>query len=150
MRYLAIDYGAKRTGLAVCDAAETIASPYAVLHGGKDLVQQIGRVLRSDEDVAEFWIELGPTFVHIRYFALRAEDGAYKGCLEVDLTKLKAAVADLEKQVAAIKGKGDKAGAEKLKADFVDANDDWAKLRGTLSERWLRAPKASFVYSVKM
>jgi putative Holliday junction resolvase len=48
MRYLAIDYGAKRTGLAVCDAAETITSPYAVLHGQKDLIRQIGRVVASE------------------------------------------------------------------------------------------------------
>jgi putative Holliday junction resolvase len=48
MRYLAIDYGAKRTGLAVCDAAETIASPYDVLHGQKDLAQQIGRIVVSE------------------------------------------------------------------------------------------------------
>jgi len=48
MRYLAIDYGAKRTGLAVCDAAETIASPYGVLQGQKDLVQQIGRIVASE------------------------------------------------------------------------------------------------------
>jgi putative Holliday junction resolvase len=48
MRYLAIDYGTKRTGLAVCDAAETIASPYRVLHGQKDLIQQIGRVVASE------------------------------------------------------------------------------------------------------
>jgi putative Holliday junction resolvase len=48
MRYLAIDYGAKRTGLAVCDAAETIASPYSVLHGQKDLIRRIGRVVASE------------------------------------------------------------------------------------------------------
>jgi len=35
------------------------------------------------KDDAEFWIEMGPKFVHIRYFALRDEGGAYKGCLEV-------------------------------------------------------------------
>ena len=35
------------------------------------------------KDVAEFWIEVGPKFVHIRYFALRDADGTYKGCLEV-------------------------------------------------------------------
>ena len=35
------------------------------------------------KDEAEFWIEMGPKFVHIRYFALRDADGAYKGCLEV-------------------------------------------------------------------
>jgi putative holliday junction resolvase len=48
MRYLAIDYGLKRTGLAICDAAETIASPYSVLQGQKDLVQRIGRVVASE------------------------------------------------------------------------------------------------------
>jgi len=48
MRYLAIDYGSKRTGLAVCDAGETIASPYDVLHGQKDLVPRIGRVVASE------------------------------------------------------------------------------------------------------
>ena len=48
MRYLAIDYGAKRTGLAICDAAETIASPYGVLQGQKDLVKEIGRVVASE------------------------------------------------------------------------------------------------------
>ena len=37
----------------------------------------------GEKDVAEFWIEMGPKFVHIRYFALRDEDGAYRGCLEV-------------------------------------------------------------------
>jgi putative Holliday junction resolvase len=33
MRILAIDYGIKRTGLAICDPAETIASPFAVIEG---------------------------------------------------------------------------------------------------------------------
>jgi putative Holliday junction resolvase len=48
MRYLAIDYGAKRTGLAVCDAAETIASPYGVLQGQKDLIERIARIVVSE------------------------------------------------------------------------------------------------------
>jgi len=34
-------------------------------------------------DVAEFWIQAGEAFVHIRYFALRDEGGAYRGCIEV-------------------------------------------------------------------
>lgn len=34
-------------------------------------------------DVAEFWIEAGSAFVHIRYFALRDDTGAYKGVIEV-------------------------------------------------------------------
>jgi len=35
------------------------------------------------KDTAQFWIQLGGKFILIRYFALRAPDGAYKGCLEV-------------------------------------------------------------------
>jgi uncharacterized protein len=34
-------------------------------------------------DVAEFWIQMGGQFIHIRYFALRDALGAYKGCIEV-------------------------------------------------------------------
>jgi len=48
MRYLAIDYGMKRTGLAVCDTGETIASPLAVVQGRKDLIQRIQRVVASE------------------------------------------------------------------------------------------------------
>lgn len=48
MRYLAIDYGMKRTGLAICDASETISSPLAVLHGHKDLIPQIERIVASE------------------------------------------------------------------------------------------------------
>jgi uncharacterized protein len=35
------------------------------------------------KDVAEFWIEMGPRFIHIRYFAMRDAEGIYQGCLEV-------------------------------------------------------------------
>ena len=44
------------------------------------------------QQVAEFWIELHGKFVHIRYFAVRDEAGAYLGTLEVtqDLTRLRA------------------------------------------------------------
>lgn len=38
MRYLAIDYGLKRTGLAISDPSETIVSPLAVIEGNKDVV----------------------------------------------------------------------------------------------------------------
>jgi putative Holliday junction resolvase len=48
MRYLAIDYGMKRTGLAVCDANETIASPLAVVQGHKDLIERIKRIIASE------------------------------------------------------------------------------------------------------
>ncbi len=48
MRYLAIDYGDKRTGLAICDAAETIASPLAVIQGQKDLLKKIADIVETE------------------------------------------------------------------------------------------------------
>ena len=49
-----------------------------------DKVEQILSEFKAGtKDVAEFWIELGGRFVHIRYFALRDSAGAYRGCLEV-------------------------------------------------------------------
>jgi hypothetical protein len=43
-------------------------------------------------DMAEFWIEMGGKFIHIRYFALRDQEGAYKGTIEVsqDVTHIRA------------------------------------------------------------
>jgi putative Holliday junction resolvase len=38
----------KRTGLAVCDAEETIASPLAVVQGRKDLIERIKRIVASE------------------------------------------------------------------------------------------------------
>jgi DUF438 domain-containing protein len=37
----------------------------------------------GSKDVAEFWIEMGGRFIHIRYFAVRDRANVYKGCLEV-------------------------------------------------------------------
>lgn len=43
------------------------------------------------KDTAEFWIELGGKFLHIRYFAVRDSDGKYLGCLEAgqDVTEIR-------------------------------------------------------------
>lgn len=79
----------------------------------------------------------------------KAANGTDTGCFEVDLGKYKQSVNALAKRVLQAKGRGDKADAEKMKADFVDAKDRWAELRGVIQERWLRAPKATFVYSLK-
>lgn len=49
MRYLAIDYGDKHTGLAVCDAAETIASPFLVVEGQKDLTTKIADIVATEK-----------------------------------------------------------------------------------------------------
>ena len=50
MRYLAIDYGDKRIGLAICDSAETIATPLAVTRGQKGLLRKIADIVK-DENV---------------------------------------------------------------------------------------------------
>jgi len=48
------------------------------------VVQKILDSFRAGtRDVAEFWIEMGGKFIHIRYFALRDNSGAYKGTIEV-------------------------------------------------------------------
>jgi len=48
MRYLAIDYGGKNIGLAVCDADETICSPYAVIEAGKGPFEKIAEIIKSE------------------------------------------------------------------------------------------------------
>ncbi len=42
-------------------------------------------------DVAEFWIQAGGHFIHIRYFALHDAEGSYRGCIEVsqDVTHIR-------------------------------------------------------------
>ncbi len=49
MRYLAIDYGTKRTGLAICDVDETIASPLTVIHGQKGLLEKIAKLVEAED-----------------------------------------------------------------------------------------------------
>jgi hypothetical protein len=78
-----------------------------------------------------------------------AANGTDKGCFEIDFAKMPVEVKALATRVLKIKGSGDKKDAEALKAQWVDAKDDWAKMRDVITERWLRAPKASFVYAVK-
>jgi len=78
-----------------------------------------------------------------------AANGTDRGCLEVNFEKLSPAIEAFETTVLKIKGSGDRQGAEALKAQYVDADDEFAQIRKTITERYLRSPKASFVYSVK-
>ena len=45
--------------------------------------QILDEMKAGGRDQAEFWINLGEKKVHIRYFAVRDEQGKYLGCLEV-------------------------------------------------------------------
>jgi hypothetical protein len=48
------------------------------------IVEKIVQAFKNGEkDVAEFWIPMGESFVHIRYFALRDDEGNYRGVIEV-------------------------------------------------------------------
>ncbi|MHB0946197.1 MAG: Holliday junction resolvase RuvX [Sedimentisphaerales bacterium] len=47
MRLICIDLGDKRTGLAICDSQEIIASPLEVIEGGGDLVAKILETIKQ-------------------------------------------------------------------------------------------------------
>lgn len=49
MRYLAVDHGEKRTGLAICDKGENISSPLKVITGQPELVAQIVKVIKEEQ-----------------------------------------------------------------------------------------------------
>ena len=48
MRYLAIDYGKKRTGLAICDADEKIVSPLKIIQGQKNILTEIIEITMAE------------------------------------------------------------------------------------------------------
>ena len=48
MRYLAIDYGNKRTGLAICDSDETIVSPLKIIQGQKNILTKIIEITMAE------------------------------------------------------------------------------------------------------
>jgi putative Holliday junction resolvase len=49
MRFLCIDLGDKRTGLAICDGDEILASPLAVLEGQKKLLDEIIKIAQQNQ-----------------------------------------------------------------------------------------------------
>jgi DUF438 domain-containing protein len=56
------------------------------------VVERILEAFREGKrEVAEFWIQSKGRFVHIRYFPLRDQEGAYRGCIEVtqDVTSVR-------------------------------------------------------------
>lgn len=79
-----------------------------------------------------------------------AANGQDVGCFDVELSKWKPAIDTLARRVLQAKGRGDKKDAEAMKKEFVDdGKSAWGQLHAVVKERWLRAPKATFVYSVK-
>ncbi len=62
--------------------------PPASVHRVEEILEDFRANRR---DVAEFWIQMGERFVHIRYFAVRDEEDTYRGTLEVvqDVTHIR-------------------------------------------------------------
>jgi len=80
----------------------------------------------------------------------KTPSGTDTGCLSIATGKaFSGPVEDLMRQIMLIKAKGDVAGAKALVRDFVDAKEAQPLLE-SITERWLRAPKASFVYAIEM
>lgn len=48
MRILGIDYGTKKTGLAISDPTETIANPYDVLVTDKSMISEIAKICQKE------------------------------------------------------------------------------------------------------
>jgi hypothetical protein len=69
------------------------------------------------------------------------------GTLKIHADKLVPVIDDMMKTVAGIKARGDKAAATALIARYVD--DKKIVPHDTIAERFLRFPKASFVYSLE-
>jgi hypothetical protein len=76
-----------------------------------------------------------------------AANGKDVGALTVHFEKLVAASDKMMKVVGSLKATNDRKGAEALAKKYVDGGVVPQKL---ITERWLRNPKSSFVYSVKM
>lgn len=49
MRFLCIDFGDKRTGIAICDGDEILASPLQVLEGQKNLQEEIIKIAKEHQ-----------------------------------------------------------------------------------------------------
>jgi hypothetical protein len=77
----------------------------------------------------------------------KAANGKDVGALTIHFDKMPGAIDKLMKTVGGMKAKGDRAAAEALAKKYVDGTVVPHK---TISERWLRNPKSSFVYSVTL
>lgn len=49
MKYLGIDYGAKRIGLAVSDDGGEFAFPFSILENGKNIVEKIKKICEEEK-----------------------------------------------------------------------------------------------------
>ncbi len=106
MRYLAVDYGRKRTGLAVCDEGETMASPLAVVEGTAGLIERIKQTLtREKVDAIVIGLPLnmdgteGPQAAEVRTFGRLLQK---KLCISVEFFDERLSSFDAEDKLGAM------------------------------------------------
>jgi len=78
-----------------------------------------------------------------------AANGRDRGCLEVDFGALPAAVTRLGQVALGVKARGDAAAARALEAEYVRRGGPSGEVLHVITERWLRYPGATFLYSVR-
>lgn len=119
MRVLAIDYGSKRTGVAVSDPSGTIARPLGIVEdaGSEAGIERILELVRS-EDAEQIVVGMP--------FTLRGEHGAQARETDQFVQALRARVGDVpvetydERFTTTLGGEDDKAAAHLL-ASFLQA-----------------------------
>ena len=84
MRYLGIDYGTKRVGVAVSDEGGTLAFPYAIIENNKNLVENI-RTICARENIESVVV---------------GESVDYKGVPNIVMKKIKPFITEIQKATA--------------------------------------------------
>jgi hypothetical protein len=79
----------------------------------------------------------------------KAANGSDMGCFDVDTANIRSGIDALAQTVLPIKGRGDRAAAEELLTRFVVDGNPHGAVFSVVTERWLRAERASFIYAVK-
>jgi hypothetical protein len=78
-----------------------------------------------------------------------AANGQDRGCLEVDFGAFPAAVTKLGQVALGVKARGDAATARALEVEYVRGGGPSSDVLRVITERWLRYPGATFLYSVR-
>jgi hypothetical protein len=79
-----------------------------------------------------------------------AANDSDKGCFSVHVDAFPTAVEGFMRIVAGIKARGDTEGVKKLTGDYVDVSGDKKAMLELIRERYLRAPRGSYVYALEL
>ncbi|MBI5510294.1 MAG: hypothetical protein HY903_16170 [Deltaproteobacteria bacterium] len=135
---------------AMVTAAHTYDITWAFGHISRGMVTGEGRPKTYSQLAAiqvGYLIDAGGIVWHKDEPAANGDD---VGCFELKPETISRAVDKLTTDVFGIKARGDLKAAEALKQKYVDAPGTFEVLRTVITERWLRSPQASFLYSVRL